>query len=95
MRANLWPEPNPRDEALFHLKWILDCLDAGAVAKMDQRRFESLFGSLGASAFEAARDLARQKGCSFGYDATMKTAMFQRVPLTCCGVIQWPLGEHR
>lgn len=97
MRTYSRPEPplDPRDEGLFHLKWVLDCLDPGACAEIDERRLMSLFGSPCIRAFEAATNLAREKGCTFSLDPKTKTAKFQRVSSTNAVVIEWPYGGRR
>src|SRR5687768_3148835 len=68
-----------KGERLLHLKWILSCLDPGAVARIDEPWFVSLFGLPCSGAFAAAIELARDKACVFAYDPGTGTATFQRL----------------
>ena len=68
-----------KGERLLHLKWILSCLHPGAVARIDEHWFVSLFGLPCSGAFAAAIELACDKACVFAFDPSTRTATFQRL----------------
>jgi hypothetical protein len=69
---------NVREERLFHLRWLLDCVGPGASVSVDASWLGTAFGSEMATVVESATIFARECDCALLYDQATGVSTFER-----------------